>query len=162
MWAAMLALAMLSPHTARSQALRAGVGAVIPIGSSADRLNPGYHAMLSYEFGPGRTRNAVRLEGAVNSMSQRTPNSGKRQVLSGTANLIIRTGQSAPTGYIVIGAGSYQQSGGARNRTDPGVNVGAGIQFSRGFFGTFIEARLHYVNDEQKTKYFPMLFGLTF
>jgi hypothetical protein len=141
-----------------------GIGAAIPIGTSADQLNPGYNAMLSYALHtPRMSRNHFRLEIAVNSLPERAVPDQRREILSGTANLVL-VGESheAPTGYVIIGAGTYQKSRSVPRHSDAGVNVGAGIRFSMGFFGTFIEARLHYINDDARTKYFPMTFGLTF
>jgi hypothetical protein len=147
------------------KAVNVGLGAVVPIGSSADLLNSGYNAMLSYSFQPSWMRkNYLRLEGAVNSLAEKTTVLTKRQIISGTVNVVIGgAAQSAPFGYVIIGAGTYQNSGGSvQRRSDPGFNVGTGIRFTMGFFGTFVEARLHFVNDDAKTKYFPMTFGLTF
>ena len=72
------------------------------------------------------------------------------------------TADIRPAGYVVIGVGSYQNSGSSGRTSDPGFNIGAGINFGMGFFGSFVEARMHYVADATKTKYFPMTFGLTF
>jgi hypothetical protein len=152
------------PRNIAAQAkFNAGLGAVVPIGSSADVLNPGYNAILSLTLKPAWLQNYLRLEGAVNSLTQKTSGSPKHQIASVTANLImIGTERAGPAGYVIIGAGSYQNSGSGKRSADPGFNVGTGIRFGMGFFGTFVEARLHYVADENKTKYFPMTFGLTF
>lgn len=141
-----------------------GLGAAVPIGSSADRLNAGYNAALSYAFKPRGISNYVRLEGTVSALTEKTVAKEKHQVASWTANLVIVPNHlsAPPTGYVIVGAGSYQRTGGGIRQSDPGLNVGAGIRFSMGFFGTFIEARLHYIQDDDKTKYFPMTFGLTF
>ncbi|MEK7401663.1 MAG: hypothetical protein AABZ80_04790 [Gemmatimonadota bacterium] len=159
-----MAIAALSASEASAQMyINAGMGAAVPIGSSADLLNVGYSAMLSVDTKPNWMRGHLRLEGAVNSLVHRVAGSPKREVLSVTVNLITDGGtRDVPSGYAVIGAGYYQQSGSIARRTDPGINVGAGIRFPVGFFATFIEARLHYVADDAKTKYFPMTFGLVF
>ncbi len=140
-----------------------GLGGAVPIGSSADRLNSGYNALLSYSMRPRSTGNYVRLEGAINALTEKTPVAGKRQINSGTLNyVVVAKRQTAPAGYVVLGVGTYQKSGGGTRESNPGLNVGAGVKFSMGFFGTFVEARLHYIHDDDKTKYFPMAFGLTF
>lgn len=140
-----------------------GLGAAVPIGSSADRLNSGYNTLLSYSMRPRSTGNYVRLEGAINALKEKTPLADKRQISSGTVNyVVVAKGQLAPAGYVLFGVGTYQKSGGGTRESNPGLNAGAGIKFAMGFFGTFVEARLHYIHDDDKTKYFPMVFGLTF
>lgn len=159
-----LSLFVLAPESAQAQSkFNFGLGSVVPIGSSADLLNPGYNAMLSYAVQPSWVRNYLRFEVAVNALTEKATGSAKRQVLSGSANaILVGDQQRAPTGYVVLGLGMYQASVGVTRHTDPGINVGAGIRFTMGFFGTFLEARLHYVNDDTKTKFFPMTFGLAF
>jgi hypothetical protein len=141
-----------------------GLGAAVPIGSSADRLNAGYNATVSYAVRPRGMSNFVRLEGAVNALTAKTVLKEKREVASWTANLVIVPTHlsTPPAGYVIVGAGSYQKTGAGGRESDLGFNAGAGIRFSMGFFGTFVEARLHYINDGDRTKYFPMTFGLTF
>lgn len=154
--------AALVPEAAAQASVNFGMGAAVPIGSSADLLNPGYSAMLSFAIQPSWMRNYLRFEGAVNSLTEKSVASAKSEFLSATANLVlVGAAREAPSGYVIIGAGSYQQSVGGARRTDAGFNVGAGIHFPIGFVGTFVEARLHYVADS-RAKYFPMTFGLTF
>lgn len=156
-------VAIAAPQAGAQASINVGIGAAVPIGSSADRLSPGYTTTLAFAFQPNWMHNDLRLEGAVISLAAKSAASKKRQILSATANVIISgKADAVPAGYVIVGAGSYQASGGISRRTDYGVNVGAGVRFSLGFFGTFVEARLHYVADDTKTKYFPMTFGLTF
>jgi len=157
-------LALTTASSARAQAaINFGLGATIPIGSSADRYDAGFNALLSFSLKPSwMRRNMLRFEGAVNGWTEKGTDV-KYQVQSATANLVILGGGAAsPTGYVIIGAGSYQTSGGGSRRSHPGFNAGTGIRYSLGFVGTFVEARFHYVADEYRTKYFPMSFGLTF
>jgi hypothetical protein len=155
-------LGLASARAGHAQSVDVGIGAVIPIGSTADLVNPGYSAQLSFAIRPDWTRNHLRLEAAVHSLSPKTAGAAKREFVSATANLILVGSDRAPSGYVIIGGGNYQSSGGIARRNDPGFNVGAGIRFSMGFFGTFAEARLHYVADAAKTKFFPMSFGVSF
>jgi hypothetical protein len=154
----------VAPATAHGQLLyQIGIGSAVPIASTADLLNPGYNALLAITMKPGWMRHSLRFEGATNSMAAKAPATGRRQVLSATANVIISGAEAtAPLGYVILGFGTYQSAGGLVRTNNPGINVGAGIRFSMGFFGTFAEARLHFVDDAKKTKYFPMTFGLTF
>jgi hypothetical protein len=161
-----VAIALIAaPAVGAQSRVSVGIGAGIPIGTTADRVNPGYSSLLSYAVrARWLNRNHIRLEVGVTSFPERSVPDERRQIISSLANLVIvGTERPGPLGYVIIGAGSYQESGALVARhNDPGVNIGAGIQFSMGFFGTFVEARLHYINDSSKTKYFPMTFGLTF
>jgi hypothetical protein len=161
-----IAAVLLGGSVLQAQAkVNIGIGAAIPIGTTADRVNPGYNALLSYSTRMAwMKRNQVRVEVGVNSLPERSVPDVRRQILSGTANLVIvGEPRPGPLGYVILGVGSYGKSGQlVVHRSDPGFNIGAGIRFTMGFFGTFVEARMHYVNDAEKTKYFPMTFGLTF
>lgn len=160
-----IALTVSCASIAPAQAkVNIGIGAAIPIGTSADRVNPGYDMMLAYTTRPPfMRRNRIRFEFGLNSLPERAVPDSRRTVQSGTVNfVIIDETRPAPIGYTILGVGTYQKSGSVARHSDPGVNVGAGIRFTMGFFGTFLEARLHYVNDSERTKYFPMTFGLTF
>jgi|SRR5689334_3662654 len=165
-WSLMAVAALFGAAAAHAQAnFNVGIGAAIPIGTTADRVNPGYSTLVSYTTAfRWLKRDRIRFEVGVNSLPERSVPDVRRQVLSGTANLIIvGEPRPGPIGYVVLGAGSYGKSGRlVEHRSDPGFNLGAGIRFTMGFFGTFVEARLHYINDAEKTKYFPMTFGLTF
>lgn len=158
------ALAIGFPMSASAQrGVKIGVGAVVPIGSSADRLNSGYEGVISYGFRPHWRRNWLRAEYAVNTMTEKVAGSPKQQMQSLTANIVFMGDQtSAPTGYTILGGGWYQRTGRTGRTLSLGVNAGAGIRFAAGSFGTFIEARLHYAANDTKTKYFPISFGLSF
>ena len=158
-----LSLAPLAATGAQAR-FNAGIGAAIPIGASADEVNPGYSMLVSFAMRPHFfTRNQLRFEFGSNSLPERAVPNVSRSVLTGTANLvIIRDPAARPLGYSIVGFGTYQKSGSVPRRSSQGVNLGAGMQFTLGFFGAFLEARLHYIHDANKTKYFPMTFGLTF
>jgi hypothetical protein len=162
--AASVALSATATTATAQSRFNVGIGAAIPIGSSADRVNPGYSMIASFTTRPHfMTRNRLRFEFGSTSLPERAIPDSQRDILSGTVNLIIiDETRPTPIGYSIIGLGTYQKSGSVQRHSDPGFNVGAGIRFTMGFFGTFVEARLHYINDADKTKYFPMTFGLTF
>ena len=63
---------------------------------------------------------------------------------------------------MVLGVGTYQQSGTGGRRSGNGFNVGAGINFPRHVVGAYIEARLHYIDGRTRTKFFPVTLGLVY
>ncbi len=141
----------------------AALGAVIPIGGTADVLNAGYHATLALALKPINPRNRIRLEGTVWETPDKQSVGETHRFVSATANLLMSgTNGPGPSGYLIAGAGSYQHDGGGQRSTNFGANIGVGIHFPLGSFGTLLESRVHYVADPARTKLVPFTFGLTF
>ena len=140
-----------------------GMGADIPIGGTADVLKSGYHTTLSFSFKPRAIRHHIRIDGAISELRQRDSLSTPHRIQFFTVDLIA-SGPSrlTPSGYVVAGFGTYQQTSGGRRTSDGGLNLGAGINFPRAVVGSFIEARLHYIAGDSRTKFFPITFGLVF
>lgn len=168
MGALCVATAGLNVGVAAAQtSLSVAVGAVVPIGGTADVLNSGYHATLAIAFRPISARYRLRIDGMLSEMLDKKKNAAtSHQVVAATANLVVSgTGGPGPSGYVIAGVGSYHHSGSeapGAPRNDFGGSVGAGIHFPLGFLGAFVESRLHYVADGAKTKLFPIAFGFTF
>jgi hypothetical protein len=142
----------------------AAIGPAVPIGTTADRINIGYQTAVAMSFAPFRSRNRVRLEGAVAELSDKVVTSVARRITFAAANFVATavTEPNAPAGYMIAGVGAYHQRAAGKGSDSPGVNVGAGISFAFGAFGAFTEARLHYIGGNTKTKLFPITFGLVF
>ena len=161
---ALVTMLLLSARTAESQrSVAVGIGADIPIGGTADLLKSGYHSTVSLSFTPRRLRRAIRIDDSITELRTRDSASTTHRIHSVVAGIVL-TGPTrlTPTGYVVGGIGSYQQSSAGKRRTDTGVNIGAGINFPRRVVGTFIEARLHYIGGGTRTKLFPVTLGLVF
>jgi len=160
-----LLLAWLLPASmaGAQSAFRVGLGADIPIGGSADLFKNGYHTSAGFAFNNSFLRHVVRIDGAITELRTRdsVPASHKIQYL--TADIVIASpSKISPSGYVVLGLGAYQQSSAAMRSSDVGANVGAGISFPRRIGGTYIEARLHYIPSEKRTKLCPLTVGLAF
>jgi len=144
--------------------LSGAIGATVPIGGTADRINIGYQSALAISLAPFRSPNRVRLEAAIADLTDKVASSLERRVTFFAANFVATsvTAPNAPAGYVIAGIGAYHQRTAGKGRDDAGLNIGAGISFSFGAFGAFTEARLHYIADGSKTKLFPITFGLVF
>lgn len=159
-----LVIAAFASATSHAQpTVAAGIGAVIPIGSTADILNSGFNAAFSVTLRPSWSPGDLRIEGATNELSRKPRAARPDRIQSATVNLVLLgVSEAGPTGYVVVGAGSYQFSGVAGYRGEAGMNAGAGIRFRTGVVFTYVEARFHYVLGEPRTKLFPMTLGLAF
>lgn len=140
-----------------------GIGADIPIGGSADVLKSGYHTTATFSFKPGSIRHRVRIDGTITELRRRDSLSTAHRIQYLTIG-IVASGPTrlTPSGYVVAGLGSYQQSTGGRRTSDAGLNIGAGITFPRTVVSAYIEARLHYIGGGSRTKLFPLTLGLVF
>ena len=154
----------LITHVAEAQhSVRAGIGADIPIGGSADLLTSGYHTTLGFAFTPHVLRHEIRIDGSIAELSTHDSASTMHRIQSITADIVLAgPSRLTPTGYVVLGVGTYQQSGRGGRKSGNGINVGAGINFPRHVAGAYLEARVHYIDGRTRTKYFPVTFGLVF
>jgi hypothetical protein len=86
-------------------------------------------------------------------------------VLAGSVNGTL-SGMAIPNGYLIGGLGLYNMGSdisGSSSTTKFGFNVGAGFNIPLTGFGTFIEARLHYITTEgSATMLVPINFGVKF
>lgn len=164
MRAALIAALMAPSSVAEAQrAFGFGIGADIPIGGSADVLKSGYHTTASITFRAGILRRRVRIDGTITDLRRQDSLSTALRIQYFTFD-VVASGPTrlTPTGYVVAGVGSYQQTAGGRRTSDAGLNIGAGINFPRAVVGSYIEARLHYIGGEARTKLFTATFGLVF
>lgn len=160
----LVAAAVICGEAAHAQKpLRVGLGADIPIGGTADLLKSGYHTSVGLAFRVRALRHEIRIDGSITELRTRDSSSTTFRIQSVTADIVM-SGPSrlTPTGYVVVGLGTYQQTNAGTRRSDTGANIGAGINFPTHVVGTFIEARLHYIGGQSRTKFFPVTFGIVF
>ncbi len=146
-------------------------GATLPIGSTADRMEMGYNAILGVGIKPPLAPIGVRIEGMFSSMAYKTSAfpSGSKRTMAGIANVTL-SGPAVPMGYVIGGVGMYNgkdvglpTGAPSTSATDFGFNIGAGLNLPLTGFGAFLEARLHVINTETKsTKIVPITFGIKF
>lgn len=151
----------------------AAIGATLPIGSTADGSEMGYNATLGLGIKPPLAPLGLRFEGMYSQLEAKSAlgDFGTR-TLAGIANVTVSgAGMAVPMGYLIGGLGLYNMScTGTCGTPEPeaaneiGFNVGVGLNIPLTGFGTFVEARLHIVNngDFDKIKYIPITFGMKF
>jgi hypothetical protein len=145
--------------------LSVATGAAIPIGLDADKTKIGYQTALAISMGQSRSPTRLRFEGAVAELMDRAPALTTRRVSSLSGNVVltpVSASSTAPSGYVTAGIGAYSQRVAGVGTNHGGLNIGAGIMFNFGRYGSFVESRLHYIFSDPKTKLFPITFGLVF
>lgn len=160
--ASLVAAPALSAQTSFS----AAIGATVPMGDASDLYKMGYHATVGLGIKPPLAPVGVRVEGMFNSMDYK-PVNGTGRVLAGIVNATLSgAGMPVPMGYLIGGLGLYNFSdnlAGSGSTTKFGFNVGAGLNIPLTGFGTFVEARLHYIaTDNKATMLVPLSFGVKF
>jgi hypothetical protein len=165
---ALAATLFAAPALYAQASFSVAAGAAIPMGDFADGANTGYNVTAAIGFKPPLAPIGLRIDGMFNSLEGKATGSGSARILAGTANLTLSgVGTPIPMGYLIGGLGMYNSSvSGAvvkpPSETDFGFNIGAGIKFPLTGFSTFLEARLHVVSNDAKTKFVPITFGMTF
>lgn len=166
---ALAAIVFAAPALSAQTSFSIAAGAAVPVGSTADGVNTGYNVTAAVGFKPPLAPIGLRIDGMFNSLEGKGTGAGTERILAGTANLTLSgAGMPIPMGYLIGGLGMYNFSISGlpvnpKSTTDFGFNIGAGIKFPLTGFSTFLEARLHYVNTEnEKTKFIPITFGMTF
>jgi hypothetical protein len=145
-------------------------GLVLPTGSMADAVNPGYNITASLSMAPSLSPVGLRFDGMFNEFDYKSTLLGsntdrKQRVVAGIANAVI----TAPAGvgpYLLGGLWIYNVScsgcGSTASQSNAGFNAGGGYRFGLSGFSAFIEARYHYVTGDTKTRILPLTFGVTF
>lgn len=164
--AAALAISLVVAPAAHAQAsFIASLGATAPIGDAADGMSMGYNLTAGLALKPAVAPVGFRVEGLWSQLPFKAPLSDNNaRVLAGVASAVV-SGPTMP-GYLIGGLGLYNMGSdisGASSTTKFGFNIGAGINIPLSGFGTFIEARLHYITTEgSATMLVPINFGVKF
>lgn len=141
----------------------------MPLGSTGDQVDAGYHAIVGLGIKPPLAPIGARLEGLFNDNESKTAADQTSRILGLIANV---TYTAIPTAYFIGGLGMYNLRCAGTCPTVPGVdnsdtkvgfNVGGGVNIPLTGLGVFIEARLHIINtDTQSTKLLPITVGIKF
>lgn len=143
-------------------------GATMPVGNAADGMNMGYNLTAGLGIKPPLAPIGARIEGMFSQLPFKGLLDGNNaRVLAGTVNATLSgAGMPVPMGYLIGGLGLYNMGSdidGASSSTKFGFNIGAGLNIPLTGFGTFIEARLHYIATEgDATMLVPINFGVKF
>ena len=158
------------PAVASAQASFMGaIGATLPMGDASDAWDMGYHATLGLGIKPPVSPVGFRFEGMFNQLNWKNATQGNTRILAGIANATL-SGAAIPMGYFIGGVGMYNFKAGdlpsgftAESVTKFGFNVGGGVNIPLSGFGTYVEARLHYIATEgSSTILVPLTFGVKF
>jgi len=163
--ASLVATSTLSAQTSFSIA----AGATMPIGDAGDAYKLGYNLTAGLGIKPPVAPIGFRAEAMFSQMDWKNSPQGNTMVLAGIANATL-SGMPMPMGYLIGGLGLYNMRAGdlpSGFTSDPvtkfGFNVGAGLNIPLTGFGTFVEARLHYImTDTKATMLVPINFGIKF
>jgi hypothetical protein len=166
---AVLAAAMvLVASSAQAQtSLIFAAGATMPIGSTGDAVEMGYHGTVGLGIKPPLAPIGARIEGMFNDNAFKGASDASLRILAVTANA---TFAAMPTAYFIGGLGMYNGKCagtcgllGSESNTDFGFNIGGGLNIPLTGLGVFVEARLHIINTEtESTKLLPITVGIKF
>lgn len=161
------ALVLIAPNVVEAQtSLIFAAGATMPIGSTGDAVESGYHATIGVGIKPPLSPVGARIEGMFNQMESKSALDISSRILALTAN---GTYTIAPQAYAIGGLGLYNLGcagdacGGADAENKVGLNIGGGVNIPLTGLGVFIEARLHIIStDGESTKILPITVGIKF
>ena len=166
---AVLAAATLfiAPTLQAQTSLIFAAGATMPVGSTGDGVDAGYHATIGVGIKPPLAPIGARLEGMFNENAMKAVSGANMRILAVTAN---GTYTMAPQIYLIGGLGMYNSKCagtctlfGTESSSDFGFNVGGGVNIPLTGLGVFIEARLHMISTEgETTKLLPITVGIKF
>lgn len=164
--AVLAAMVFVAPTLQAQTSLIFAAGATVPIGSTGDAVETGYHAIVGLGIKPPLAPIGARIEGMFNDNAFKAATDASLRIMAVTANA---TFAAMPTAYIIGGLGMYNGkcagTCGLTNpsNTDVGFNVGGGVNIPLTGLGVFVEARLHIINTEtESTKILPITVGIKF
>ena len=165
---AVLAAAMVfvAPALHAQTSLIFAAGATMPIGSTGDGVESGYHAIVGLGIKPPLAPLGARIEGMFTENAIKGASDANMRILAVTAN---GTYTVAPQIYLLGGLGMYNSKCAGtcgiftESNTDVGFNIGGGVNIPLTGLGVFIESRLHIIQTEgETTKLLPITVGIKF
>jgi hypothetical protein len=148
-----------------------GAGAAVPLGAFDDVVKLGWQAAGAVSFAPENLPVGLQIDATYAQFSDETPFDIKNQLIYGTADAVYRFQSAVSTRfhpYLLAGVGVYNSKetgddalGGSSTKF--GINAGAGLEFTAGNAGLFLEGRFHNVFSEgPNVKFVPINFGVRF
>jgi hypothetical protein len=168
-----VALAFSATETQAQIGFSIGGGPTFATGDAGDRLDMGYHAVLSAAFSVPVLPVGLQADGMFTRFNLSEAD-GHSQILNGSLNVVLNIPSVGITPYFIGGVGFYNESGEFAGEdidgsTEVGVNAGAGVRLGLpGIGGVFAEARLHNVFTEDElgestsVRFVPVTLGIRF
>lgn len=159
------AMVLIAPTVQAQTSLIFAAGATMPIGSTGDSYETGYHATIGLGIKPPLAPIGARIEGMFNQMEAKSVLDISSRILALTAN---GTYTVAPQVYAIGGLGLYNMGcsgdacGGIDAENKFGFNIGGGLNIPLTGLGVFIEARLHMISSDPSAKLLPITVGIKF
>jgi hypothetical protein len=157
-----------APALLAQTSFNVAAGATLPMGDAGDAMKMGYNLTAGVGFKAPVAPIGARVEGMWSQLPFKgILSDNNARVLAGTVNAVVSgAGMPVPMGYLIGGLGLYNMGSdvsGGGSSTKFGFNVGAGLNIPLTGFGTYIEARLHYITTEgSATMLVPINFGVKF
>lgn len=146
-------------------------GLTIPVADLADVTEQGYHGQVMLGMNIPLFPLSARLDAAYHQLPAKAD--GHLRQVAVTANARVAGIGLPVTPYLIAGIGMYvsrftegvafgDAEHGTEDRTDFGINAGAGLLFRLGLVQAFIEGRYHHVFGGQALTHAPVTAGIMF
>lgn len=157
------AVVLIAPTVQAQTSFSVAAGATMPIGSTGDGFDMGYHATVGLGIKPPLAPIGFRGELMYSQMESKLLSNFGSRMIAGIANV---TYTIVPTAYVIGGLGMYNGScagsacpASVESSNDFGFNIGGGLNIPLTGLGVFVEARLHIIDD---MKILPISVGIKF
>lgn len=148
--------------------LQIGGGAILPTGSLSEDADPGYRVEGGALLGAGASSPGLRASVAYDVMGHAHGGGGDFTRVSGTLQLVHRLPGLLVTPYLLAGGGVIRLErppghGASEAGWEPGVDIGAGLEFRLGGVDGFLEARWQSSSsDGEAVRFIPVTVGIRF
>jgi opacity protein-like surface antigen len=172
------ALAAIPALASAQVGFGAAAGASLPVGDFKTGTNTGYHAQVSLDVGVPLSPIGFRFDGTLDhfdASGSTSTSSASARIAGASANVLMGFGAVPLIGpYVIGGVGYYQvhtegKTGSVTfnsSKSEPGVNIGAGVRFGLSGFGVFAETGYHYIKataaGNSAATFVPVMFGISF
>jgi hypothetical protein len=141
-----------------------GGGATIPLGTSADLYQTGFHGVAAFGYRPLDSKIVYKLHTSLHRLSQDAFPGSNANIFAAFARADY---DLSPTSYVIGGVGIVRNENEAlvsgvqftNTNSDFALTTGFGIKFGNKFFA---EGRLMYGLGSPKSTLIPITFGITF
>lgn len=141
-----------------------GGGATIPLGTSADLYETGFHGAASVGYRPLDSKMVFKLHASLHRLNQDAFTDAHANIFAAFARADY---DISPMAYVIGGVGIVRNENQAvisgvrftNTNSDPAMTAGLGIRFGKNLFA---EGRLMYGFGDPKSTLIPVTLGLRF